>query len=286
MVKGGKVLGALALVAGSIVAVAPAASAADTTPPVLNVPSYPAFQTGVSIGPSGAADDEGAFTGSIPVTLRWDGSDASGICSYKVQNVYHDGGITLRQQSKATSYSANLTDYAGEYGGGVDTNDFWRVTARDCAGNTTVDQASLRPRVIQENGYSATEQPFAEFRLTFQGAWSDSKCTCWSGGAVKKTTAKGATAIFTTYLQRDGHIAVVMAKGPGRGKAQIRVDGLTVATVDTRASTAQNRIVVWQGWFAEGFHTVGVVNMATAGRPRIDVDAFMTLGEWPAATPA
>jgi hypothetical protein len=67
-----------------------------------------------------------------------------------------------------------------------------------------------------------------------------------------------------------------MAKAPDRGSAKIYVDGKVDATVDTHAAVAQNRIIVWQHALGKGAHTVKLVNLATKGHPRIDLDAVHT----------
>jgi len=247
------------------------------------VPDYPAFRTGMAMGPDWDAGGEGretSFATAIPAVLRWTAHDPSGICGYKVEDVNHEDHATVLQRGKATSYAGTLSLYAGEFGSGGTTRDYWQVTARDCAGNATVGRAHLRPNVIQEDGFSPTEQPFAEFKVGYTGKWKTVKCTCWASGAVRMTTAKGAAVTFTTYVQRDGHIAVVMPKGPNRGKALIKVDGAPVAVIDTYSPKPKHRIVMWEAGFEEGSHTVSVINLATPGRPRIDVDAFLTLGQW------
>lgn len=73
-------------------------------------------------------------------------------------------------------------------------------------------------------------------------------------------------------------VALVMEKARGRGRAQVLVDGRLVATIDTLASAPVHRSVIWAGNVPAGVHTVSVVNPATSGRPRIDVDAFMVSG--------
>ncbi len=54
------------------------------------------------------------------------------------------------------------------------------------------------------------------------------------------------------------------------------VDGVLRKTVDTHATTTRHRVVVWQGLFRSGQHTLRVVNRATAGHPRIDLDTLTT----------
>ena len=70
-------------------------------------------------------------------------------------------------------------------------------------------------------------------------------------------------------------VALVMALGPGRGRASIRIDGTWLTNIDTFAAVNTNRVVVFRRMPA-GTHTLTIVNQATPGRPRIDLDAVMT----------
>jgi hypothetical protein len=81
---------------------------------------------------------------------------------------------------------------------------------------------------------------------------------------------------FTKEFADGQHVAVVMAEGPGRGSADVSVDGTVVGTVDTRAAVNDNRLVVFDWKMTAGVHSVTVANSATPGHPRIDIDAFMT----------
>lgn len=66
-----------------------------------------------------------------------------------------------------------------------------------------------------------------------------------------------------------------MEKAPNRGSADVYVDGVKKATVNTYSSTTAHRVIVWQTVLAAGAHVVKVVNRATAGHPRIDLDAVL-----------
>jgi len=55
-----------------------------------------------------------------------------------------------------------------------------------------------------------------------------------------------------------------------RCSTQVRID-----RIEGESSTTLHREVVWQETLKAGTHTVRVVNKATAGHPRIDVDAVL-----------
>ena len=46
--------------------------------------------------------------------------------------------------------------------------------------------------------------------------------------------------------------------------------------MDTYARSTRHRVLVWEGLFPPGPHTLRVVNLATPGHPRIDLDAVLT----------
>jgi hypothetical protein len=65
--------------------------------------------------------------------------------------------------------------------------------------------------------------------------------------------------------------------GRDRGRAVIYVDGVMVDTVDLFASATTNQRIVWaRNWDTSGAHTVMIYVVGTAGRPAVDIDAFLT----------
>jgi len=49
-----------------------------------------------------------------------------------------------------------------------------------------------------------------------------------------------------------------------------------VTTIDLRRSSAQHRVLVFtRAWATSGKHIMGIRVVGTAGRPRVDVDAFI-----------
>jgi hypothetical protein len=71
---------------------------------------------------------------------------------------------------------------------------------------------------------------------------------------------------------------LVAALGPGRGSAAVYVDGKYRATISLASTTYRARQVVYAtSWSTSGVHTLRIVNLGTAGHPRVDVDAFVQL---------
>ncbi len=109
----------------------------------------------------------------------------------------------------------------------------------------------------------------------YRGVWRSASGSGFSGSSAKYATAAGASA---TYKVTARSVALVVAKGPGRGKLKVYVDGVLAKTVDTYRSKVQYRVQVWsRTWTAEGVHTIKIVVAGTPGRPRVDLDAFALL---------
>jgi hypothetical protein len=270
--KLGTVLLGCALATG--ITASPAAASGDTTPPRLTMAPYAAFIQG---GPISASDPLGndSFVGSIPMQISWSASDASGICGYDVWEDYAGTAPNvLLVGTRAKSYSGSLTDYDDQYGGGSGKTEDWGVVAHDCAGNASgTAWAAVRPTVTQEDGYSP-DYPLAT--ISYTGLWSKTTCSCFSAGSDQRTSAKGATASIRFDARANSTVGIVMPKAPNRGKFTVFVDGVNRGTVDTYAASSFNRIIVWAGRVStSGTHVIKMVNQATAGRPRIDLDAVL-----------
>jgi len=102
--------------------------------------------------------------------------------------------------------------------------------------------------------------------------WAVAVCRYCSAGYARYTTTQGATATLKLYAAYN--VGLVFETGPTRGSARIYVDGVLLQTVNTHASRVGYRqLLVKTGWPAFGVHTVQIVNLASAGHPRIDLDA-------------
>ena len=177
----------------------------------------------------------------------------------------------------ATQAEATTTDYDDEFGGGSDKFVGYSVTAYDCAGNTTTKSITMVPHVIQEDGSSFNGRGVA---FTYEGNWETSTYSGFSGGHTRKTSAEGASVtIDVNPICNEGqHVALVMEKAPNRGEAEIYVDGVYETTINTYSTTTEHRVIVFDVGLSAGPHTITVVNKATPGHPRIDLDAVLTNG--------
>ncbi|MFC4786213.1 hypothetical protein ACT8ZV_17160 [Nocardioides sp. MAHUQ-72] len=204
--------------------------------------------------------------------LRWTTGDPSGVCSQRVawQGYDNIGGPEDPVLGEDT-VDYPVTARARTFDFSTNIENWWRipdrfvVRSRDCAGNTgTSNIADTQFGTREDDGPG----------ISYRGTWSTSRFSGFSGGTTHWTSRAGDS--FTATFDGDGPIGLVMEKAPDRGKADVYVDGVLRKTIDTHATTTKHRIVVWQGLFKSGPHTLRVVNKATAGHPRIDLDTLLT----------
>jgi hypothetical protein len=117
------------------------------------------------------------------------------------------------------------------------------------------------------------EQDDASVR--WSGRWTSQLTPYASGGSTRYSKTAGSKATF----KADGTaVGIVSYRGPNRGRADVYVDGAWAARVDLGSTWYQGRLVAWPArWATSGAHTISIVVRGTAGRPRVDVDAFVVL---------
>lgn len=277
-----KLVGTLATLAALGLAVLPTAAqtAPDTTAPTLRTPMKSSFLVGRAIDKS-FPPEAGCPNGvNAREKLSWHGSDDAGSVRYTVvEHTVGEGDSTLLSRSKKTTVRLYGTNWNNDCGGGAWQPAGWTVKARDAAGNTS--KHLVRGGLIavtQDNRKVDNVWNQLVPNLAYSGNWTRSKSARWSRGTLSRTSDPNAsvTAAVTVPAGEATHLALVMAKGPGRGAFEVSVDGVVSSTVDTYASHLRPRVVTWQVALRSGPHTVRVVNLATAGRPTIDFDAVLT----------
>ncbi len=227
----------------------------DTTAPVFSKVAAVTLRTGAPLSSASASS-------GVPATVSWLASDealGSGLHHYTLERQFNGGAWTA--VALATPLTASLATTMPSSGTVA-----YRVTAYDAAGNSAVSAtATLTPRITQQ----------ASTLVKWAGAWTLYKAASLSGGSDKYAKAKGA---YATYVFTGRSIGVVAMKGTGRGSVKVYLDGVLKATVSLYRASSQYRVVVWQQAFAtSGKHTVKLVVVGTAGRPRVDVDAFVVV---------
>lgn len=194
-----------------------------------------------------------------PVKSAWSATDNKGVKGYTVQRQV-DGGSWTTVNLSSTTVSTNQSLTLG-------SSYRYRMQASDANGNLSA--WAYGPT------FSGARIQQTSSVVGYTGTWSSASSTTYSGGTVKYTKSKGAKV---TYLFTGNSIAWVAPKSNSRGKADVYIDGVWKATVNLYWSTyLPNRIVFSYSWATNGTHRITVVNKATSGHPRIDVDAFIRL---------
>lgn len=269
---------------------------AQGTAPKLVVDDTPMFIVGKAISLSeGSSAGEPAFPDwtTVPVAQKWRATAPEGIHHYEADIIDDDWfETTWTNIGLSTRSDYTTSDYNGDYGGGGYSHQ-WHIKAVDNNGDeATKLQRSWEMKVIQEDGGSPSYWPVGD--IAYSGTWGTSNCECFSGGGweydygtdvgtyhipqTRFTKVKAAAVTYKATFERGDHFGIVMPMSSSRGKASIVINGAVVATVDTYSKTTKNRMVMWQKWMPAGVHTIKVVNLATAGHPRIDIDAFLHNG--------
>ena len=146
----------------------------------------------------------------------------------------------------------------------------FRVRATDDNGNTS--SWHYGPRLVLE----AIQETSSAIGYSPTDAWRQQLLGSAYGGQVRFATAAGSTARLT-FTGRS--IAWVAPKSSTRGRADVLLDGTRVATVDLSSPRALARRMVYSanGLDPTVTHTLELEVLGTAGRPRVDVDAFVVL---------
>jgi hypothetical protein len=256
----------------AVVSVGSTGSAAtDTRPPQLDTPTHAKMIVGQQIGLSQVP--------RVRELIKWTASDTGlGLKRVEVYLRYsEDDSLWYRLLYQGLGSSTTVT---GEAPSPVSCTGFvpwhFEVRATDNAGNQRANIVGSSPQIADQTGvWTYYDETRTEFAVARTGTWGTSTFTGWYDGTTWKTTQVGASASYTRVYARGEHFALVMPKGPDRGSAAVYIDGVKKATVNTHQATKEHRVLVFDAWMPSGSHTVKVVNQATAGHPRIDIDAVL-----------
>lgn len=221
----------------------------DATPPTMSAVGR-SIAAGYSVG------------STVPVTLNWSASDASGIAGYSVWTSTNGGtwADTTSRLTTATSKSVTLALAPGN------TYRF-AVAAQDAHGNWSPYSftSTFSTRIYDDNSY-----------VSYSTGWTRSAWASAVGGNEVDSATAGATASFT--FTGTG-VAWVAPMASNRGQAYVYVDGAYVMTVDLSSATVKAHIAAFSRTYsASGTHTVTIKVVGTSGRPTITVDAFALMG--------
>ena len=113
---------------------------------------------------------------------------------------------------------------------------------------------------------------------TYAGGWITASNPADLGGGVHFSTAAGATATYSDNRA----FAWITRTGPTHGSARVYIDGVLVKTVSTYSAVVHRRRVVFARYWNVFFgppHTITIMNIATSGHPRVDVDGVAIMSE-------
>lgn len=199
-----------------------------------------------------------AATPAAPAVIAWTPTATPGVCSYQLQRTVNGGAF-----ANVRLPAPDAIEIETPVRGGTDYR--FRVRAVTCAGvpSAWATGAAFHVSLLQQG------------KGSYAGAWSQaSRGTAW-GGTVETTTAAGAGVTFHTNARS---IGIIGTGGPGYGAFREYVDGLLVTTIDANAPEWRpHEIIARWRWDTVGSHTIRLVNVATKGHPRLDVDGFVVL---------
>jgi len=198
---------------------------------------------------------------SSQARLTWTGKDnagGSGIAFYLVARSVNGGSYSTF--GTVTTPAMNVTLANG-------TSYRFRVRAVDHEGNTDAWAygPTIGARLVQQTSSA----------VHYASTWTTSSSTSYSGGSLRSSKTAGASASYT-FTGRS--IAFVTTKSALRGKAKVYVNGVYQTTVDLVTQLTTYRTQVWaKTWSTSGTRTIRIVVVGTAGRPRVDLDAFAVI---------
>jgi serine protease len=199
-------------------------------------------------------------TGAVPVIVRWTSRDTgSGIATQTLWTSV-DGGPWGSPLTVVGSSARRSMTPGHSYR--------FRVQAIDRAGHVgNFAESAARRVVIYQDSSSA---------IAWTTRWSTVLSTAYSGGSDRYATIAGEQARWTPLTGIA--FAWVARRSTTSGVADVYVDGNSVTACDLRSSsTLYRRLVVARALSPSVAHTIQVRVRGTAGRPRVDVDAFVLL---------
>jgi hypothetical protein len=255
-------------------------AAHDTQPPVLSTPIKAQFVVGAHVDQF-RDQAEGHAYYDVPMRLSWSATDnVDTELNYDVWE--HPLGAEPNRIGNfitATSLDVTASDYDGFFGGAALVIANWSIQAYDDADNSSERSVyGAQLLVTQDNGSQTFGSESTDVSVKYLGNWATAVCTCFADRTTHHTSADGAAVVITVVVPTDEdlrRVALVMDTGPNRGRAKVKVDGALRKTIDTSRDTAMHKVVVWTGTMLPGKHRLRIVNLATAGRARIDFDAVI-----------
>jgi chitobiase/beta-hexosaminidase-like protein len=237
--------------------------------------------TTTSPGPiTAVAPTSSAAGGSVPVTIAWAGTACqSGVTNcnvdhYVLQESINGGAFSTLTLASPTATSIVRNLKVSPINNSTPATRYaYQVQAVDKAGNVSPFKSAPAFIVPDTDNNTST---------SFNGSWSGVNLSGAFGGQVSRSSTPSATANPANAAPATS-LAFVSTLGPDKGKAQIKIDGQLVATVDLYAPTQQTAQIVWAiNGLAPGVsHNIQVVSTGTKNisstAANVDYDAILAL---------
>ncbi len=205
-----------------------------------------------------------------------------GIANWDIADIWPEGSYawTHYAQSAAPVLQFQADNYEGDCGGGQGGIEGHDVLVTDNHGNQV--EMAENFNAIQVTRWDGSNMEYNDVGTwSYSGTWKvQSPCPSCDNGSQTYSTTANASATFllnsnSFYGAPSGHLGLMLTQGPGHGKAALYLDGKKVGTIDTLASKTKYRMYVWDfGPLTPTGHIIKVVNLGTAGRSRIDLNAI------------
>lgn len=209
-------------------------------------------------GPDEAFSAQTVGPSTTLVRISWSGSDpGSGIARYELEVSVNGSAFTKVSLASATATSTTRTHADGR-------SYRYRVRATDRQGNVGAWVAGA----AFESGRYQNSSP----SVAYSSGWSTLPNTRALGGSHRHASTRGSRVSITSVV-RD--FAWVTTRTTTSGSAQVWVDGVLAATINTRSSTTSYR----QLMFARHFSglTSHKIEIRPIGNGRVYLDAFLVM---------
>jgi hypothetical protein len=249
--------------------------------------------------PSSSDDGFGSLKVALP-TGTWIPLGTGGAAVRVVSTTSTDAVVEYRTPTPAAQSIPTLTrptlrlrtGSVSATTGGVlaPTSWTWKVSSGDASAwrtATTATTALASPTAVtftaSQKAYDGTVITAAGTATTLyrpdaamkgSGGWITMASSTALGGTMRVSRTYGSR-IAATVTGRS--ISVLLRQGPSFGKAAVYVDGVRVATVSMRGTTARTRAAVVKTFAASGTHTVSVRNLGGGPQGRVGVDGLVVV---------